>query len=183
MISKAARRYSNALYSIAEEKSRVSELAKDFTYVLDLIRSNRELELFFQSPVINNAKKVAAVKEIFGNKTGDMTMNFLYLLIKRGRESLTKDIMTDFLNLKKEKEGILDVSVKSAITLSDDEKKSLSQKIDEYTGKKSDMKYEVDKSIVGGFIANINDTILDASIRRQLEILRDKFRSGDYSLN
>ena len=183
MISKAARRYSIALYSIAEEKSSVSELAKDFTYVLELIAGSRDLELFFKSPVINNAKKLAAAKEIFESKVSPMTMNFMNLMIKRGREALTKDIMNDFLNLKKEKEGILNVSVKSAVALSDEEKKSLGNKIDSYTGKKSDMTYEVDKSIIGGFVANINDTILDASIKRQLEMLRDKFRSGDFSLN
>ena len=77
----------------------------------------------------------------------------------------------------------MNVSVKSAVALSEEEKKSLGNKIDSYTGKKSDMTYEVDKSIIGGFVANINDTILDASIKRQLEMLRDKFRSGDFSLN
>jgi F0F1-type ATP synthase delta subunit len=36
----------------------------------------------------------------------------------------------------------------------------------------------VDKAIKGGLVVRIGDTVLDASVRRQLEILRERFLSG-----
>jgi F-type H+-transporting ATPase subunit delta len=183
MISKAARRYSIALYSLAQERLVVNELANDFTYCLELIHANRDLELFFHNPSINKRKKFIVIKEIFEGKVGALALNFLNLLVTRGRESLTKDIMIDFLNLKKEKDGIIDVKVTTSFEMNEEEKSALSRKIESRTGKKSDTKYHIDKSLIGGFVAKIGDTVLDASVKRQLELLREQFRSGDYSLN
>lgn len=92
-------------------------------------------------------------------------------------------LFEDFINLRKEKEGIVDVLVKTSVPLNDEEKKNMNQKIDSYTKLKGNMTYEIDKSIIGGFVAKINDTILDASIKRQLQRLKDKFKEGDFSLN
>ena len=183
MISKAARRYSNALYSLAAESNKVDELAGDFRQMLALIDANRELELFFHTPAVSKMKKRAVVNEMFKGRIGTLSYNFLELLISRSREALTHDIMTDFLNLKKEKEGIVDVNVKTAVELTDSEKSALEQKINAYTGKKSELKFGIDKEIIGGFVAGIGDTVLDASIRRQLEMLREKFKSGEFSSN
>lgn len=183
MNSKAARRYSIALYDAASEKGQLDALTNDFVKSLELINTNKDLELFFESPVVSRMKKTAVVKDIFGGKVSDLTMTFLNLLISRGRESLTKDIFEDFINLKKEKEGIVDVTVKTSVGLSDDEKKNMKEKIESFTKKKSNMNFEIDKDIIGGFVAKINDTVLDASLKRQLEKLKVKFREGDFVLN
>ncbi|MBK8984069.1 MAG: ATP synthase F1 subunit delta [Ignavibacteria bacterium] len=183
MISKAARRYSSALYSIAEERSNVEQISKEIERSLDMINTYRELELFFVSPVISKSKKLAAVKEIFGSDVSELIMTFLNIIIERRRESLVKDIFTDFLNLKKEKLGIVDVYVKTSVELNEQEKENMKKSIEAFTKLKSDMKFELDNSIIGGFVATISDTVLDASIKRQLEILRERFRTGDISLN
>ncbi len=183
MISKAARRYSSALYSIAEERGNVDRISNEIERSLELINANRELELFFESPVISKTKKLAAVKDIFGSYLSELVMTFLNIIIERRRESLVKDIFTDFLNLKKEKQGIVDVYVKTSVELNEQEKENMKKSIEAFTKLKSDMKFGLDKSIIGGFVATISDTVLDASIRRQLDILRERFRTGDISLN
>ena len=58
-----------------------------------------------------------------------------------------------------------------------------SEKLEAFSGKKIDAKFSVDPSIKGGFVANIDDTIIDASIKRQLELLYDNFRKGSFSTN
>lgn len=183
MVSKAARRYSIAFYGLAEEKGKLEEVAKDISTVLDMLKSNRQLELFFESPIISKNKKNEVVKDVFEGKISKESKNFIDLLVLRGREKLLKDIFIDFLNLKKEKEGIVDVFVKTSVPLSDGEKAEMKKKLDSFTKLKSDMNFDIDKDIIGGFVAQINDTILDASIKRQLERLRTKFREGDFVLN
>ncbi len=183
MITKAARRYTIALYGIAGEKGSLNEVANDITKILAIINSNRDLELFFRSPIISKNKKLTLVKEIFGGNVSQLTMDFMMLLINRRREALLQGIFEDFINLKKEKEGIVDVLVKTSVPLNDDEKAKMKRKIDAYTKLKSDLTFEIDQSIIGGFVAKINDTILDASIKRQLEKLKQKFREGDFILN
>jgi len=183
MITKAARRYTTALYGVSEEKGNTSEVATDIEKILALINSNKDLELFFHSPIVSKNKKLSLINEIFGGNVSKLTMDFMVLLITRRREALLKGIFQDFINLKKEKDGIVDVEVKTSVPLNDDEKSKMKQKIDSFTKLKSNLSYEIDSSIIGGFVAKINDTILDASIKRQLERLKDRFKQGDYILN
>ncbi|MEO8209576.1 MAG: ATP synthase F1 subunit delta [bacterium] len=183
MITKAARRYTTALYGVAEDQGKLDEVVKDITDALNLINSNKDLELFFVSPIVSKAKKLEVVKEIFGGSMSELTMTFMNLLVSRRRESLTKGIFEDFINLRKEKEGIVDVFVKTSVALNDEEKSNMKKKIDAYTKLKSELNFEIDKNIIGGFVAKINDTILDASIKRQLERLKEKFKQGDFILN
>lgn len=183
MKSKASRRYSLALYGVAEEKGKLDEVLKDITFAINLIKDNHELELFFDSPVIPKNKKLEVVKNIFGEKISPLTMSFMDLLLERRRGALTREIFEDFIKLKKEREGVVDVTVKTSVELNDSEKANMKSKIEAYTKLKGDLTFEIDKSIIGGFVAKIDDTILDASIKRQLEILKDKFRHGDFVLN
>lgn len=183
MKSKASRRYSLALYGVAEEKAKLGEVTKDINFAINLIKDNHELELFFDSPVIPKNKKLEVVKNIFGNKLSILTMNFMNLLIERRRGALTREIFEDFIKLKKEREGIVDVKVKTSVELNDNEKANMKSKIESYTKLKGELTFEIDKSIIGGFVAKIDDTILDASIKRQLEILKNKFKQGDFVLN
>lgn len=183
MAHKSSRRYATAIYEVAKEKGDLDNVTNDVTAILNLINSNKEFELFFASPVISKAKKLAVVKEVLGPQTSELILSFINLLIARRREFLTKGVLEDFIKLKKEKDGIVDVQVKTSVELSDEEKLRMKQKIDTFTKLKSDLSFEIDKNIVGGFVAKINDTILDASIKRQLEILRKKFKEGDFVLN
>ncbi len=149
MITKAARRYSTALYDVAEEKGQLIEVTDDITNVLGLINDNKNLELFFASPIISKEKKLSIVKDIFGGKLSELTLDFINLLVSRRRESLINGIFEDFLNLKKEKDGIVDVQVKTSVELNDDEKMKMKQKIDSYTKLKSNLSFEIDKSYRG----------------------------------
>lgn len=183
MHSKASRRYSLALYGLSEEKGLTEEVTKDITFAVNLITSNRDLELFFESPVIPKHKKLSVVKEIFGGKISKLTGDFINLLIERRRGGIAVEVLKDFIQLKKEKDGIVDVKVRTSYELDDREKSDMKGKIDSYTGLKGNMIFETDKSIIGGFVALIKDTVLDASIKRQLEILKNRFRQGDFELN
>lgn len=183
MLSKATRRYSLALYGLAEERGKIKEVSNDIHLILDLMKSNHDLELFFASPVIPKNKKLQIVKEVFSGKVSDLIMTFINLLVNRGRSNLTKETFGDFLRLKNEREGIVNVQVKTSVELDDKEKELLKNKIDTFTTLKSNLSFELDKTIIGGFVAKINDTILDASIKRQLENLRKRFKEGDFLLN
>jgi len=183
MQSKASRRYSLALYGVSDEKGTLEEVTKDINFVISLITSNHDLELFFSSPVIPKQKKIEVIESIFKNNISVNTYNFMKLLITRGRGNLTLEILKDFIQLKKERDGIVDVTVKTSVELNDTEKSNMKSKIDSYTKLNGHLKFEIDKNIIGGFVAKINDTILDASLKRQLEILKNRFKQGDYTMN
>ncbi|MFI5211935.1 MAG: FoF1 ATP synthase subunit delta, partial [Ignavibacteria bacterium] len=71
--------------------------------------------------------------------------------------------------------------VKTAVEVTEKEKNSITAKLKQYTGKDITASYTVDPSIKGGFIAQVEDRIIDASILRQLELLKEKFAQGTFN--
>jgi len=80
-----------------------------------------------------------------------------------------------------EKQGIVLAKVKTAIDITDSEKKALIDKLKLYTGKDIKATFTVDPAIKGGFIASVDDRIIDASIVRQLELLKERFLMGSFN--
>ena len=183
MFEKISRRYSTALYAEAKSKGEVDKIAEDIEMVLRTIEENRDLKLFFKSPIIDKVKKTSVIKEIFEGNVQQLMLNFMLLLVERQRGEYIVEILSDFLELKNEKEGIVTVYVTSAVELSEEEKNHLKDKIDSYTKLNSKPTFKVEPDMIGGFKVKIKDVILDASIRHQLEILRKRFKQGDIALN
>lgn len=183
MFQKIARRYSNALYGDALATKKLEKISSDAAVILDAVNNSRELELFFKSQIIDKTKKEEIVRAIFGNKVDSLSVNFLLLLIERGREEYVKEILEDYQNLENQKNGVVKVEITTAVDLSKDEKESLKEKIDGYTGLKSTAVYKLDRNLIGGFVVKISDVILDASIKRQLELLKKKLKEGELILN
>lgn len=180
---KVARRYTLALYELSEELKLTDKIVKDISDLIKSIEKSRELALFLKTPIINSQKKAKVLGEMMKGKFNDLTLKFVDILTKKDRENLLLDICLDFLDLVNEKRGIVKAHIKTAIDISDKDKKSLTEKISKYTGKNVQPAFTVDKSIKGGFVAQIDDKIIDASIIRQLQLLREQFTKGDFSNN
>jgi F-type H+-transporting ATPase subunit delta len=171
---KIARRYTLALYEIAEELKQQEKIKKDFQLIKETIESSKELKIFLKTPIINSHKKKQTLDNIFSGKVSDITIKLLGLLTSKGRENFLYDISVDFLNLSNEKSGIVVANIKTAIGLNEKERKNLESKLSEYTGKKI-------AAIKGVFVAQVDDKIIDASIRRQLELLYEQLKKGSFS--
>lgn len=180
-MNKAARRYSTALYEVAEEMKLLNETEKDFSEIKKLIEGSREFRLFLQSPIISRVKKRQILSKILEDRLNELSLRFIDLISSKNRETILYDISRDYLELLNERRGIIEAEIKTVIEIPDKEKKALVEKLKKYTGKEIKPVFKLDKDIKGGFVAQIKDTIVDASIKRQLELLREQLNKG--SLN
>lgn len=178
---KTARRYNQALYSIAAEKKSVDAVVKDFEDIRKTIGESRELANFIATPIISLTKKTEVIKALFSGRVNELTLKFLEIVCNKNRINIIIDIITDFLDLVNEQRGIVKAKIKTAVEITDKEKNTITEKLKHYTGKDITASYSVDASIKGGFIAQIDDKIIDASIVRQLEMLREKFAQGNFN--
>jgi F-type H+-transporting ATPase subunit delta len=87
------------------------------------------------------------------------------------------------LELRDEYLGIASVEVTAAIGFTTEQKSSLQERLEKILNKKVRLNFKTEKDLVGGFIAKVGDTLYDASIRHQLELLRKQFLTGELSLN
>jgi len=178
---KVARKYNLALYFTAEELKSVDKVKQDLYDIKKSIEGSKELSNFILTPVISAEKKTNVFKAMFEGKVDDLTIRFLVFLCEKNRINLLFDIADDFQALVNEKQGIVLAKVKTAIDITDSEKKALIDKLKLYTGKDIKATFTVDPAIKGGFIASVDDRIIDASIIRQLELLKERFLMGSFN--
>lgn len=176
-------RYATSLLETSIEKNNLDVVSSDISLLVDSLEKSRELQLMLESPVIRPEKKLNILKEIFGSKISKESMEFIEFIVSKKREDLLESIGKRFLQLKDEHLGIANVAVTIAVDFSNEQKDVLQKKMERILNKKVRLNFRTDAELVGGFIAKVDDTLYDASIRHQLELLKKQFLTGDISLN
>ncbi len=179
---RVARRYSTALLQSAEEERRLEETARDVELIENTLKQNRELRLILASPIVQKEKKKQILPALFEKKVGLLTLRFLDLVVEKDREGDLIEILEQFNTLLDQKRGILRVEVTSAIPLTDEEGNRLRKKLESYTGKKVIPRFNLSPDVLGGFVVRLDDRVIDASLAHQIEVLREKFLEGTYTL-
>lgn len=176
-------RYATSLLETAIEKNNLEVVTSDIRLLVNTLDQNRNLQLMLDSPVVRPETKLSILKEIFDNKISKDSMTFIEFIISKSRESLLNSICKRFLELQDEHLGIANVFVTTAVDFSNEQKNVLQSKLEKILTKKVRLNFKTDVKLVGGFIAKVDDTLYDASIIHQLEILKKQFLTGEISLN
>jgi len=166
--SQVGRRYSKAIFEIAEEKNQVKEIYEMLNSAMVLYRTDKEFKNFILNPLIDNEQKKSVLNEIFG-KDNSENLNILLYILDKGRMNCIKYIVAEYLKIYYRKNRILDVKATFTKELTDEQKKKLINKLSQKTGKEINLEIKIDKNILGGGIIRIGDKIIDGSIRRELD--------------
>jgi F-type H+-transporting ATPase subunit delta len=176
-------RYATSLLETTLEKNNLDVITSDIKLLVETLDENRQLQLALESPVIKPETKLSILKEIFETKVSKDSMDFIEFIVIKRREDLLGSIGKRFLELRDEHLGIANVEVSTAVQFSDEQKRLLETKLEKILDKKVRLNFKTDVNIVGGFIAKVGDTLYDASIIHQLELLKKQFLTGEISLN
>ena len=176
-------RYANALLAISEEKNTFQEVIADILLVKNTITASKELKVLLRNPVVNSKTKDSILKEIFNSKVGSVVSNFLHFIVDKGRGNLLYDICNRFIGLSDEKLNQVKIEISSAIELSEIQKNEIVEKLKNIVNKNVIASYNINSKIIGGFKAKYNDTVIDASIVHQLELLKKVLFQEDYLKN
>jgi F-type H+-transporting ATPase subunit delta len=105
-------------------------------------------------------------------------MNFLVLTSSKKRSEYFEEIIEKFEILALEYHGILFAQVFSAVSLSSGQTEAIRNRLEKSTGKKVQLVEIIEKSLIGGFIVKIRDSVIDYSLKRQMERLKEKMVFG-----
>jgi F-type H+-transporting ATPase subunit delta len=105
-------------------------------------------------------------------------MNLIKLLIHKGRGALLEKVAENYLLILDERMNVMNASITSAKELDEKAKADITTKLAGIMNTKIRPTYKVDPSLRGGFVAKVGDTLIDASIQNQLELLRSKLKAG-----
>jgi F-type H+-transporting ATPase subunit delta len=175
---RVARRYARGLMAAAEDGKTVDRIARDLELIGQVLRDSRELRMLLASPVIAPGKKTSVFRELFERHVSPGTITFLSLLTAKNREDILPEIIEQFRVLHDELLGIITVEVTAAVELTPPQHQQLRAELERTTRKSVRVRFALDNRMRGGLVVRIGDTVLDASIRRQLELLRERLVAG-----
>lgn len=170
-MEEAARVYAEALFDVARERGKLDAIRDELGQVADAIDRDRNLQVFFFSPRFSSAEKVEGLERAVSGADPEL-LNFLELLIEKGRMPEIFRIRRRFEQLWKRANRRIDVTVTSAIELDPAVIGKIGEEIERQTGQSVELASEVDEEILGGIVLQVGDMVLDASIRNRLERLR-----------
>ncbi len=177
-----AKRYSRALFAIGQEEGpeALKRYGKELEALCSLVEEEPLLLRIFKNPIIRVEDKKALVGKIL-DKIGASTVfkNFCMLLAEKKRLPFVLDIKNYYQRLLDAYEGVVRGSLVTAIEISDKKKEKIRKDLEVQLKKKFILEYLVDKGILGGVVLKVGDKVYDASLKAQLNILKEKIKRGE----
>ncbi len=181
-VYRVASRYAKSLIELAQEQNKLDRVLEDVESFKKALKQNRDLHLFFKSPIINADKKQKIVSKIFEGKYDKLTLAFLQILIDKGREEYLPEIADEFIHQYKIIRHISTVRLITAAPLSEEAIKKIHDQLQASGETDSEVEIitEVRPDLIGGFIIQFDDKVYDASVSHKLEKFKKEFVENLY---
>ncbi|PPD55062.1 MAG: F0F1 ATP synthase subunit delta [Methylotenera sp.] len=169
-ISTIARPYAVAAYKLGKEQKALAKWSEMLEFAT-AVANNAQMQAYIQDPKVVSSDLQAAFLKVCGEKLNENAQNLIKVLVEYGRLSILPAITSAFEELKAQDEGVLDAQIIAAAKISDKEVKDLVKRLETKFGKKITASVTVDPEIIGGIKIVVGDTVIDASVKGQLQNL------------
>jgi F-type H+-transporting ATPase subunit delta len=170
-----------SLLDLAIEQKALENVHNDMLLFARVVNESKPFAAMLKSPVIPHDKKSAILSKIFNGKVHALTMSFFDIITRKNREPLLPAIAREFHNAYNDHKGIGKATVTSAVPLDDKLRNEFETLVKQYSEKKQvELVEKVDPEMIGGFVLNIGDRQIDASIKSRLNALKLTFSQNPY---
>ena len=165
-----ARPYAVAAFRLAKERNALARWS-DMLGLAAAVAADAQMKAYIEDPKVAASDLERVFLSIGGDKLDESGANLIKLLVEYGRLSILPDVAAAFEELKAQDEGVLEAEITAAAKPTDTEVKALVKKLEAKFGKKVEASVKVDPEIIGGIKIVVGDTVIDASVRGQLQEL------------
>jgi F-type H+-transporting ATPase subunit delta len=165
--------YARAMLDVAGAEADTERLSDELVRVATAFGKSEELQGTLSDPLIPFEKKQGIISDLIGKRASGVTVSLVNMLVGVGRIKDFSAIAKRMMELAAEAEGEVVADVTSAIELDAATQERLATRLAEVTGKRVKLNVTVDPSVVGGLVAQVEDTLFDGSVRSRLLELRE----------
>jgi F-type H+-transporting ATPase subunit delta len=169
-----AKKYATALFLSVGPRGLIDEAYAQFGELWATLSYDASLLKFLSSPRIEEEDKLQLLQRVFGSRMNRHLLEFMGVLVRKRRAMYLGDVIEEFGHLVEIYRGIARATVVAAVPLSDDEEKRLIATLVAKTGKNIQLDKKIDASLIGGMIVQIDDEIIDGSVKHGLNQLEEQ---------
>ena len=177
-MTEIARMYGGSLYDLAAEEGLETRILDELDEAAKLIRDDPEYLRLLSTPSIPKKERCALLDEAFRGQVHLYVLNFLKILCEKGTLRELSGCARAYRVRYNQAHGILEATATTAVAMTEQQAKSLHEKLEKLTGKTIDLKTKVDPAVLGGIRLDIEGTELDGTVRNRLAGLRSSIAAA-----
>ncbi len=166
--------YAQALLELADSRGITTQVAEELAGIAHVVEQDRTFAAYLADASVGHGERATLIDNVFGGRASELLVAYLKLLNTKGRLGDIRGIAEAFKRLLDERAGNVDVTVTVAQPLSDHDLEGVRQQISNKLGKNASVTQTVDDSIIGGIILKIGDSLIDGSVKTQLETIKKR---------
>ena len=179
--ARLAGRYAKSLLGLATEQGQLEVVYADMKYLQAVCNASNEFVHLLRSPIIKADQKNSIINAVTKDKVSLLTNSFTVLLVKKGRERDLPEMANAFIEQYNEIKGIHQVTLTTAVEVTDAMKKAIEDKVKAENNFASvELTTKTDESLIGGFVLEFDNNLLDASIARDLRDIKKQFMNNEF---
>jgi F-type H+-transporting ATPase subunit delta len=179
MATEISEPYAQAIMSLAQSNNLVDQIGEDMNGIAGLLKDSSEFLACVENPLVGADVKKAVLNQVLGSQVHPFTLNFVMVLVDRGRISFLENICQQFRTLLRQIQNTVLAEVTSAVEISEDQRESIRQRVLAMSGA-SQVEFEtrIDPDLIGGVIIKVGSQVIDASLRSQLRRITLRLGAG-----
>ena len=166
----AARPYANAVYDLASETTTLDSWS-DALANLAAVVTDAQISEMLTDPETGKQQKGELIIQVLGDKLNEQQQNLVKLMAENGRLVIMQDVQEQFEVARAKAENKVEAEVVSAFELTAEQTDELINTLKKKLGCEVTLTTTVDESLIGGVVIKAGDTIIDASMKSQLDSL------------
>ncbi|GAB1475894.1 F0F1 ATP synthase subunit delta [Bacillota bacterium] len=170
--------YAKGLFLAASDGSKADEIMEEAKELSGLFEREKDFFDILCSPAISGHGKKQIIQNVFTNRLSREMLNFLMVLVDKGRVAHLPRIVRQYEKLLLESHGLSRGLIYSAVQLSPEKLRSFEEKTGSLIGKKTSLENRIDKSLIGGVRIFVEGRLIDASVKKRLSDMKDTMASG-----
>ena len=165
--------YAQGIFEIAKSEGSLETVENELFQFSQLFQGNEQLREKLTDQTLPVEKRQAIVEDLLGQKASPLTVNLISFMVGAGRARELPEIVNRLVERAAAERQREVAEVRTAIMLDDEQRRRLTEALEKATGKQIELKVIQDPSVLGGVIARVGDTVIDGTVRRRLDQLRE----------
>jgi len=166
----SARPYARAVFDLATQSATVDSWS-DALALMTAVATDAGMQDMLDDPQLGKTQKGELMLKVIADKLDQKQQNLLRLMAENGRLRALPEVLNQFETFRAEAEGKIEAEVISAFDLSSEQEQAINEMLKSKLGRDVSITTSTDESLIGGVVIKAGDTIIDGSMKSQLESL------------
>lgn len=173
MADKRTRSYAAAIFELARGEGVLERVENELFRVARALEETDALNKALSDHRLPMERKQAVIDDLMEGRAHRLTAAFVSFAISLGRGGDLADIADAFTARSAAERNRSVAEVRSAIPLDNPTIDRLAKGLANRIGNQVEVRVVVDESILGGLITRVGDTVIDGSVKKRLEQMRE----------